>query len=363
MASFLATLILTAIFIAILGETWARIACLPAIGSVLERDPYKKIVLTQSPRGIVPPTALSTVRWGVRGDEPPGDWARWNTLIAIGGGSTLCYHLDDHKTWPYLLQERMRAAAPRTWIGNAGQEGVTAVSAGILMDVLIRRLRPSTVILMAGESDLSLSFTDERRERGSPYDRAFEKRVARELDKSSFRERSRLFREFNLWKRRRAASLTILDQPADDNRFPAPLALPEDSLPVDSLLQTPLTGFGLNILRVHDLARATGTRVLFLTHPYLYGTDPAWVGREARNVQFHEREYRISAATERSLLDRFNARLLDLCAANRLECLDIAPGIPNDSLHFYDESHLTETGAARVAEILAGYFRDHPASP
>src|SRR4051812_962072 len=89
-----------------LAEYAARRCFLPAIGSVMESDPYKRIILKQAPRGIVTPTTLSTNRWGMRGDEPPRDWEDWNTLFAVGSSTTLCYHLDDAKTWPYLLQQR-----------------------------------------------------------------------------------------------------------------------------------------------------------------------------------------------------------------------------------------------------------------
>lgn len=147
-----------------------------------------------------------------------------------------------------------------------------------------------------------------------------------------------------------------LDQAANPSRFPAPLAAPEDSIHADSLLAKPLEAFRRNILRIQALSRKMDIRVLFMTHPYLYGTDSNWAGRESRTLEYRQRDYRISAATERRLLDRFNEELLGLCAANRLECLDLAPLIPNDSLHFYDEGHFTEQGAALAAEKIAAYI-------
>ncbi len=356
--------------LAVLAEGYARINCLPAIGSVLERDPYKTLILTDSPRGITPPTTLSTNRWGMRGDEPPRDWYRWDTFIAVGSSTTLCYSLDDHKTWPYLIQQRLQAArklqgrSPRpVWVGNAGQDGVTTVSSALLMDVVIRRLHPTVVLLMVGASDAALSFSDERREGGSPYDRAFEKRIAREMDKTSLKERSRLFREYNLWKRRNAHDVTTLAKAAHASRFPVPLSAPEEAVPIDSLLLGPEAGFAANILRIHELAGDMGTRDIFLTQPCLFGNDSSWAARESRSVQFHGRDYTISAATDRRILDRFNARLLKLCGAHHLECFDLAPLVPNDSLNFYDEAHFTEAGAAQVADAVSGYLLSHPNVP
>jgi lysophospholipase L1-like esterase len=359
----LAAGLLVPILIAAVAEGFARLRFLPSIGSVLEHEPYRKLVLTQAPRGIQTPTAFTTNRWGMRGGEPPRDWSRWDTWIAMGSSTTLCYHLDDHKTWPYLLQERLQEKMPLTWVGNAGQDGVTSNSGVYFMDNVIRRLRPDGVLLLVGGSDLALAFSDDRRERGSPYDRAFEKRMDRELDKTSVRERFRLYRAWKLRQRRLAAYPDTLAQSAHKSRFPAPLSAPEDSLPADSLIAGPLQRFGQNLLRMQALANGLGIRAVFLTHPYLYGADSAWAARESRTVELNQRDYRISAATERALLDRFNAATLSLCAAHRLECFDLAPLIPNDSLHFYDEGHFTEKGAALAAEKIAGYLLEHPVGP
>ena len=355
-ARILAALFLATLVAAGLTEGFARLRFLPSIGSVLEHEPYKKLILRQAPRGVAGPTTFTTNRWGMRGGEPPRDWSRWDTWIAIGSSTTVCYHLDDRKTWPYLLQGLLQQGNPRTWIGNAGQDGVTSRAESYFMEKVVSRVQPDAVLYMAGVSDLALSFSDDRRENSSPYDRAFEKRIDREMDKRSVRERSRLYRAYKLRQRRQASAPVTVDQAANPSRFPAPLAAPEDSINADSLLAKPLEAFSRNILRIQALSRKMDIRVLFMTHPYLYGTDSSWAGRESRTLEYRQRDYRISAATERRLLDRFNEELLGLCAANRLECLDLAPLIPNDSLHFYDEGHFTEQGAALAAEKIAAYI-------
>jgi hypothetical protein len=103
-------------------------------------------------------------------------------------------------------------------------------------------------------------------------------------------------------------------------------------------------------------ARELGVRAVFLTHPGAYGRDSLWKTREARTLRIGGRDYRISAATERSLLDRFNAALLEVCASARLECFDLAARIPPDSTYFYDEGHLTDAGAELAAAALAAWL-------
>lgn len=362
-AAFAGSLMLISVLLLGAAEFAARRYFPPAIGSVMEVDPYKRLILEKAPRGIVAPTVLTTNRWGMRGDDPPRDWSRWTTVIAVGSSTTLCYHLDDHKTWPYLLQISLLPDFPRTWVGNAGQDGVTSLATGVFLDAVIRRLHPGTVLFMAGASDMSLAFSDDRRERGSPYDRALMNRIDRQLAKTSLKERSRLFREYNLWKRRRARDDMVLSEAQHRSRFPDPLESPEDSVSLDSLAREPLEAFRSNILRIGSLSRAMGIRALFMTQPYLYGTDSLWARREARILQYRDADYRISAATERRLLDRFNDGLLELCASQGLECFDLAPLVPTGSAYFYDESHFTEAGAALVAVKIADYLREHPDAP
>lgn len=355
-----AVLTLGPLLLAALAEGFARFRFLPSIGAVLEQEPYRRLVLTRAPRGIQTPTSFSTNRWGMRGGEPPREWKRWNTWIAIGSSTTLCYALDDRKTWPYLLQVRLQENSPPTWIGNAGQDGATTKSGVHFMETVIRKLRPDAIVFLAGASDLALTFSDERRERGSPYDRAFEIRMAREVDKHSVRERFRLYRAWKLRQRRLASYPDTLRQAAHQSRFPALLTAPEDSLPADSLLEPGLAVYRANLLRMRALAGELGVRILFLTQPALFGSDSIWAARESRTIEFRHREYRISAATERRLMDRYNAVLLDLCAAGRIECFDLAPQIPNDSAYFYDEGHFTEKGAALTAERISAYILAHP---
>jgi hypothetical protein len=109
-------------------------------------------------------------------------------------------------------------------------------------------------------------------------------------------------------------------------------------------------------VRIGEGAQALGIRVLFLTQPSLHGSDDAWAGREARVLQVEGRTHRISAATERRLLDLYNRELLSLCSGRGWECLDLAALIPPDSLYFYDAVHFNDSGAALAADAIAGYL-------
>ncbi len=363
-ACLFAALLLAGVSMAVyLSYNFHRFTPMLGLGWVFESGPYANFTLETAPKGVSVPAHRSTNGWGMRGDEPPRNWEDWNTVIAIGSSTTLCANLDDRHAWPFRLQEKLAARFLRTWIGNAGQDGVTAKSAATMMDQVIRKLRPKTVLWLAGGSDLALCFSDSRREGGSPYDKAFDNRLRLAMQPKSAKETFSLYRECLLWKRRQAGKRTIGIQASHKNFFPPKLESPEDPLPPDSLLLASLPQFRDQVLRVHALALEMGVRIVFITQPLAYGTGPEWAAREARTVEFHRREYRISAATERRLQDRFNSALLSLCVADKMECLDLAAQIPPDTTSFYDQGHFNDAGADRAAEKIAQYLLSYPSPP
>lgn len=211
-----------------------------------------------------------------------------------------------------------------------------------------------------------LSFSEDRRRKGSPYDHAQRQRLDhyREVRRSGLRgilrgDGLRLRDEFVSWRRSRRMR-PVPAESSHRTRFPPALMAPEDTLPPINLLLPSLPEYRANLKRLGALARELGARAVFLTQPILYGTDSAWASREARTLRIEGRDYRISAATERRLLERFNATTLEVCAEDGLECLDLAARIPPDSLFFYDEGHFTDSGAALAAEAIAGYLSALP---
>lgn len=64
----------------------------------------------------------------------------------------------------------------------------------------------------------------------------------------------------------------------------------------------------------------------------------------------------MAAADLASAIDLFNQTLLQTCREDGLECYDLAAAFPKDLSVFYDDCHLSEAGARRVAHILADYL-------
>src|SRR5258708_7779732 len=113
--------------------------------------------------GVSPHGTLTTNRWGLRGEEPPKDWENHYTLVTIGGSTTQCFFLDDRKTWPALLQSRLRARHPEVWVGNGGIDGHTTRGHLVFMDAVIPKIRPNAVLFLTGINDLGFSINETER--------------------------------------------------------------------------------------------------------------------------------------------------------------------------------------------------------
>jgi hypothetical protein len=60
---------------------------------------------------------------GFRGPDPPADFARHLTLVAVGGSTTEDLFLTDGRTWTDLLAARLAGELRDTWLDNAGLDG------------------------------------------------------------------------------------------------------------------------------------------------------------------------------------------------------------------------------------------------
>lgn len=339
-------------------EAVLRIVSPPSpFSPLLPLHPENRMELHVNLRGVSPVAFHSTNSWGMRGPEPPRDWDARYTIITVGGSTTMCFYLDDRKTWPYRLGEKLRDTYPDVWVGNGGLDGHTTRAHIIFMDAIVTRLRPKAVVVLVGANDLGFSISKELRQWGNPYDSTH----------AGWRYRafasSRLLQVLYIWKKILVERATVVKSTGHGNFVPTPIA-PEQQhldgkpLPSDSKLLLPaLPEYRSNIRRIVQLAKASNVRVLFLTQPTLFDDTEYWRRIEGTFYWMGETRAKLSAATQKTLLDIYNEELIETCKAERAECFDLAPLVPHEERYFYDGFHLTELGAELVAEQVAGYFR------
>jgi lysophospholipase L1-like esterase len=115
-----------------------------------------------------------------------------------------------------------------------------------------------------------------------------------------------------------------------------------------------------------SLARRNSSRILFMTQPTLYRDDlpeayekllwMGWVG--VRQTDANQEYYSHSAMAE--AYSRYNDTLRAFCRETGAECLDLDRLLPRDLSVFYDDLHLNESGAEKVALAIFDYLWSLP---
>lgn len=312
--------------------------------SSLPLRPYIKKEIRVNIPGVSSVGTHSTNRWGMRGDEPPAAWNEYETIITLGGSTTQCFFLDDRKTWPYLLQEKLKEQNLKVWVGNAGFIGQSTRAHLIFIKEVVPKIKPTAVILLTGINDLGLSISKDR----PLYDKPYWK---------FFFFKSRLIQILFVWKSVLFNQVIVVKEEGNGPYQPLPLTGETVKLPEDLRAAVPLLEeYRKNLSEIIRLGRRQNVRIILLTQPMLWEDNDYWRNIQGRFYWIKKTKGVLSAADHWRLLDLYNQELLDVCQEEEVECFDLASVIPRSSLYFYDSAHFTEKGAELVAEEVAEFM-------
>jgi lysophospholipase L1-like esterase len=306
-------------------------------------------------RGLSPVAMHTTNRWGLRGDEPPlQNWKDTATIVAIGGSTTLCFYLDDHKTWPYLVQEKLRTAGFNAWVGNGGLDGQSTRAHIVFMEKVIPKIRPKAVIFLTGINDLGFSITESVRVLGNKFDR---EQIWNQNAKAIL-FRSRVAQLVYVWKQILWDKVEVVTANPHHDYLPRPLGADPGPMPADVRPLLPgLPEYRDNLKKLIALARASGARPIFMTQPLLFETTPYWEKMDGGIYWMRKVRSKVSAAMMRKFLDAYNQELLTVCAEEKVDCLDLARLIPSTPKFYYDTMHFTEVGNQLVSDLVARFLQ------
>jgi lysophospholipase L1-like esterase len=331
--------------------------------------------------GIEGESRFTINRWGIRGD--PFSREQTYRFLALGGSTTECLFLDDTEAWPRLLQDLLNARLHTNgiWVGSAGKSGGTTRHHVVQLQKLLPQYpRMDAVLLLVGVNDLHLGLMDEGPE-PVDYDRP-ESAAYRRLEAAALPAGPGWdadypwFKRTELWRRVRAARYALRGAPAEKRlvqdeagKFYAELrgaraqAATRERLPD---LAGALDEYERNLKAIIRIARERGVRVVFMTQPVLWRADLPddmrrllWMGGAGDFAASEGKEF-YSVAALADGMAQYNRRLVDVCAREGVECVDLAAALPRDLSVFYDDAHFNEAGARRVAECLADYLAGRP---
>ena len=281
--------------------------------------------------------------WGIRGQDPPARSAAYR-ILCLGGSTTACTYLDDHKTWPHLLEVDLQSAAGSThyWVGNTGLPGLRSAAH-------LRFLQESPVVdqidclvVQAGINDFMSALIGP-----NPAPPVW--------------SHSRIWQLARAFWRQWASPGTMVEDAAAtvyvDRRAARRAAEVQTSAPA---LDPGLNEFADNVQQIINVCRQHHLRLVFTTQPVLWRDDLdereralLWFGLLA------DGRY-LSVEQLRAGMDRYNATLLQLCSENGVDLIDLSVLNGNPAI-FYDDCHFTETGAREVARLVADWFLAHAA--
>ena len=94
---------------------------------------------------------------GFRGEEPPHEFHKYLTIVALGGSTTECKYLADGKTWVDVLLKHLTTDFRHLWINKGGLDGHSTFGHKILMESYILSLKPKIVLFLVGTNDIERS--------------------------------------------------------------------------------------------------------------------------------------------------------------------------------------------------------------
>lgn len=283
-------------------------------------------------------------RIGFRGPDPPPDFDRRLTIVAVGGSTTECLYLNEGRSWPEQLAALLRPRFDSLWVNNAGLDGHTTFGHLMLLEQLVLPLRPKLVLFLIGLNDVG---------RELPKGREL---VAPEPDLPTRLARvSALAALLQNLGRQRAAQRENLPHRELDFLHLRTL-YPKHARARALLLENEqryLPGFRERVERIVSLCRAHGVEPVLMTQPALYSsaTDPD-TGTQLALVEVDD-ERQLHGGLAWRLLEQYNDVTRAVGRERKVLVVDVARRVEGRSAYFYDWMHFTEDGAGAVARAAA----------
>lgn len=287
---------------------------------------------------------------GIRARER--DLAHWGSVLSIlciGASTTECLYLDDAKTWPALLERKLRATTDRdVWVGNAGKSGLGTGKLVQVAQEYIPRMKPKFVVLLTGfnegivpdsQPDQPQPTLVQSKNLASKLKTRLKKIVLVRLvqrylfNRLSYSANDRIMEDNNLWylkARQELASKKLIERSWDN---------------------LDLKAFENNIEKIDQLARRENAILVICTQPALYGEH---LNPEEQQLIWMMGNYTVKSKREK--MDRINEKIRELGRRLEVPVVDLDRHLPRTTEVFYDDCHFNSNGARLVAETLYEYF-------
>ena len=294
---------------------------------------------------------FSTNSIGFRGAEPPRDFDRALTVVAVGGSTTECLFLSNGKSWPEKAGTFLAPAFDPFWLNNAGLDGHSTFGHLFLLDQIVGPMRPKVAVFMIGINDVGREGATGR-EMATPRSRL-------PLPIRLARHSAIVAAVINLQRQGEARERDLGHKQVDITTLPK---IGVDRELSSSLLAAHHEGYvpayKERVDAIVRVSREYGIEPVLMTQPALYGAgiDPRTLVNLDAIVVSDER--RIKAEKVRGklawdVLELYNAAVREVGRERDVLIIDTAVRLPKSSQFFYDFVHFTNDGASEVGRIVA----------
>jgi lysophospholipase L1-like esterase len=281
---------------------------------------------------------------GFRGAPPPRDFGSFLTMVTVGGSTTECFYLSDGQTWPDLLGRELSAPFKKVWINNAGLDGATSYRHILLMEDYVAKLRPKVVLFLMGVNDVGQGDIGLKKDKISAVSH-FLRSVGNHSEVYSLGQ--------NIYRYFIAQSRGLHHVEIDFKRVGSLDHIPESRARAELAHQRRdcLPFYADRVAKLIHICRSNGIEPVLITQPALYGrgVDP----RTGVDLEKIKLDGGLNGALMWTTLELYNQVLRDAARREQVLLIDLAAELPKNSEYFYDYLHYTDTGAARVAGIVA----------
>jgi lysophospholipase L1-like esterase len=292
-----------------------------------------------------PVTHVTKNSLGFRGPEPPRDWTRRLTVLAIGGSTTECLFLSDGKTWTDQLARRAVEIRPDIWINNAGVEGTSTFGHLVLLRDYVLAMRPTMAIFLIGVNDMSLGAASDMDHALNPQNLSVVHRGLTFVADHS--EIGAVLENLARMTRTYRAGLGKGELRLDRTREVDPS---EGEAMLAEHRSRYLAGYARRVTDIVQLCRRNHIEPVLMTQPALYGdsVDPTTgVLLATAAVQGVTNGH-----YQWAVLELYNDVTRRVAAGERVLLIDLARTLEKDSRYYIDWVHFSNDGARRVGVLV-----------
>lgn len=293
-------------------------------------------------------------------------------IICIGGSTTENYYSDDAESWPWLLMQKIDGTGGKSaYVGNAGTAGTITAHHLVMIEQYRHMDLFNWVVILCGINDMGGLRDNARPDiANAPWNVRAANAADETFFKQAYRNTGVYWRRFELYGVMRNLLIKLGYDNSNARQYMdgrgywfsdlrthrQELLKSEGRDDIPANFEADLELYRAKLREIIAACRARGLNLVFMTQPTMYeeNIDPAldalcW--QRAKGATF------TSGALAR-MMRRINDSLMEICAQEGVDCIDLDRRVPKNTEAFWDDCHFNINGNRIVADVLAEYFRE-----